>query len=253
MSTPASTKTIGIIHHLSSSGGTVISRCLASMPDVALLSEVHPTAAVPVGFFPIDPLGQFAANYADLLPDEERMYRAFRERVSAVADICAERNKALVLRDHSHSDYLTHLFPKSRLVEALGQSFLLKRIVTMRHPIDSYLSMKASGFDVHLRSFDDYCQRVLRFLDDHTALPLWRYEDFVAEPGKILKAMCEELGVGFDEDWVHRFNTIKLTGDSGRRPDKITPLPRRDTPPALIEEAAASSAFVEIAQRLNYE
>ena len=34
--------TIRIIHHFACSGGTLISRCLSSMPNVFLLSEVHP-------------------------------------------------------------------------------------------------------------------------------------------------------------------------------------------------------------------
>ena len=36
---------IRIIHHMARTGGTVISKCLASMDEVILLSEIHPLGA----------------------------------------------------------------------------------------------------------------------------------------------------------------------------------------------------------------
>ncbi|WP_112478442.1 hypothetical protein [Vibrio variabilis] len=34
--------TIRVIHHLACSGGTLVSKCISAMPNVYLLSEIHP-------------------------------------------------------------------------------------------------------------------------------------------------------------------------------------------------------------------
>ena len=40
---------IRIIHHLACSGGTLISKCISAMPNVYLLSEVHPFTDLGIG------------------------------------------------------------------------------------------------------------------------------------------------------------------------------------------------------------
>jgi hypothetical protein len=158
----------------------------------------------------------------------------------------------LVLRDHSHSDYLTDREPRTRLADALGKYYELRRIVTLRNPIDAWLSMKASGFDNHVLNFSDYCDRVLTFLEDHTHLPLWRYEDFVARPETIIAEISKSLDVPFDPSFLSHFAEKTLTGDSGRNPTEITELPRRDYSESFAEEVAASESFGIIANRFGY-
>jgi len=46
------------LHHLSCTGGTLFSKCLASMEQVALLSEVHPFNVGPLRFDSFDPVQQ---------------------------------------------------------------------------------------------------------------------------------------------------------------------------------------------------
>ena len=50
-----------IIHHLACSGGTLISKCISALPNVYLLSELHPTTTLHMGggrpkFLPADVL-----------------------------------------------------------------------------------------------------------------------------------------------------------------------------------------------------
>ena len=45
---PKADNAIGVLHHLSSSGGTLIARAIAAMPDVVMLSEVHPVSPSPM-------------------------------------------------------------------------------------------------------------------------------------------------------------------------------------------------------------
>ncbi|HVX35425.1 MAG TPA: hypothetical protein VHC71_04310 [Hyphomicrobium sp.] len=244
---------IAIIHHLSSSGGTVVSKCIAALPDVVLLSEMHPLIGMGKPFFlPIDPLAQFLVNYPQLAPDPETLNREFRARLEVVARICQAEGKLLVLRDHTHSDYLTNFEPRQRLVEALDQNYEIQRLVTLRNPIDAWLSMKVSQHDHHIPHFSDYCDRVLKFLDDHAQLPLWRYEDFVSKPHNVVAEICTYLGIRFDPSFSSRFGIKTLTGDSGRKPAKIVELPRRDYPKKFVDEVAASRSFAVIAARFGY-
>src|SRR6185312_1919191 len=121
------------------------------------------------------------------------------------------------------------------------------------NPIDAWLSMKASQFDRYVVSFEDYCARVLRFLDDYSDLPLWTYEEFVADPNKVIGEVCAYMDILFDETFVTHYTAKILTGDSGRKPDQISQLPRRPASEEFIEEVARSVSFSRIAERFGYE
>lgn len=242
-----------VIHHLSSSGGTVISKCLAAMPDTVLLSEVHPITSHRVPFFPIDPLGQLIWNYPELTPATDVLHEQFRTRLQPVVDQCISAGKTLVLRDHSHSDYLSNSEPVGQLVAALKPNFRLMRAVTIRDPIDAWLSMTESKFNEQLSGFDDYCRRVLRFVADHEGLRFWRYEDFAVKPVKVMAEICEHLHVRFDAAFEDRFNDFVLTGDSGRKPRSIGKLPRRGMPAGFLEMALSLCEYRAIAERFGYD
>lgn len=249
----SSDQPIRMIHHLSATGGTLISRCLAAMPDVVLLSELHPLTPSMTPFYPLDPLGQIAWNYPHLLPSEERMYELFRDRLEPVVDLCRAHGKKLVLRDHSHSDYLTQQAPRMRLADALRVRYPLRQVVTIRNPIDAWLSMVDSGFDRHLTSFEQYCERCIRFLDDYADVPVWRYEDFVVAPDQVMMAICEELDLAFLPGFAARAANVVLTGDSGRRPADIVPLPRRKASRDFLESAVDLEVYQSIARRFYTE
>ncbi|MBY0559341.1 hypothetical protein [Hyphomicrobium sp.] len=245
---------IAIIHHLSSSGGTVFSKCIAAQPNVVLLSEVHPLIGrhEPI-FMPFDPLVHLLVNYPEIGPSESEMNSLFLTRLEPVVRACERNGRKLVLRDHSHSDYLTDRSPRPRLAELLAEHYELQRIVTFRNPIDAYLSMQSSGFDTYLTGFDDYCQRALKFLDDHKGLPLWTYEKFVSSPQKVIEDMCARIGITFDAAFQERFCSVRLTGDSGRRPDKIQPLERRSYSADFMRSVESSKAAGAIASRLGHD
>jgi len=244
---------IRMIHHLSATGGTLISRCLAAMPDVVLLSELHPLTASMAPFYPLDPLGQVAWNYSHLLPSDERMYALFRDRLAPVVEMCRVHGKRLVLRDHSHSDYLTEREPGTRLADALREQYPLRQVATIRNPIDAWLSMVENGFAGHLAGFEDYCERCLRFLDGYADVPVWRYEDFVADPDRVMQALCAQLDLPFLPGFVARAGGVVLSGDSGRRPPSITALPRRAVPEGFLPAAVKLAAYREISDRFDYD
>lgn len=249
--------TIRTIHHLSCSGGTLISKCLACMPDVALLSEVHPFNVGRVRFNPFDPVQQlFAQGLVE--KDTTLLKSIFSDRIKAAHRFIENQHKKLVLRDHTHTDYLMREPPggdrTKSLISALSGDFLATSVVTIRDPVDSYLSLVRNGWNKGVKSFDDYCGRVLLFLEAYQDIPVYKYEEFCETPDRVLEAICNDLDIQFSREYKERFWKVKLTGDSGRasKREVISKPERRVYSAAYEAEVARSPQYKEIKRRLGY-
>ena len=64
--------------------------------------------------------------------------------------------------------------------------------------------------------------------------------------------MCHALQIEFDPDFLSRIHSINVTGNSGRRPHKIIPLPRRPMTDGFKTEVRQSAAYREFASRFGY-
>ena len=249
------TGTIGVLHHLSSSGGTLIARTLAAMPDAVMLSEVHPRAPRRILFNPFDPVPQLLANYPEIGPDAEGQQEEFRRRLEVVWRSCLKAERRLVLRNHAHSDFLGP-DPTGRLEieSALPAGAELKRAATLRDPVDAWLSMQASGFAKNLKNFDDYCTRVEAFLAEFDPEEIETYEAFVADPAAVTRRLCERLGVPYVAGREAAFAEISLSGNSGRGKEwtAVKRAPRRPFAPSFRRRVLKSEAYRRIADRFGY-
>jgi hypothetical protein len=243
---------IRTVHHLSATGGTVMSRALASLQHVYLLSELNPLAPRPVRFDPIDPLQQFGAQYGLFSDDDYKA--AFLERLRPVAEAVQCREGVLVIRDHSHSDWLAGTCRGySSLLSTIRPTYDTVSIVTLRHPIEAYSSLMLKGWHTAVGNFDAYCGRIIEFLDYFSGSTIFHYEDFVSEPNTILLAMCQALELPFSPDWQTRFRKVTLTGDSGRGSNQpIQPLSVKPISESLLSEARCSGNFNSLATRVGY-
>lgn len=239
------------IHHLSSFGGTVISQCLAAMPGVTVLSEINPMSYRPAGVYnPMTPLEQFQSAHTCLSHTELKEF--FLWQIDLILKKCQQQQLQLLIRDHSHSDFLLRVPRKIRsLFEFLKSDYDVQALITIRNPVDAYLSMQVSGFDL-LDSFDLYCQRYLLFADYYSFCPFYRYEDFVDDPDSILQSICNYYCFDFDRDYRTGFNNIQLTGGSGRKSDSISRFERRSYSSDFEAEVQASASFKLIANRFGY-
>ena len=136
----------------------------------------------------------------------------------------------------------------------LEARFPLASVVTVRHPIESFASLRKNGW-VHFRpdTLEAYCTRYLAFLDAYRTVPVVLYEDFVAEPEATMAAICRHLELRYNPDFLDVFSALYLSGDSGRGGDVIRPRTRREIPPALSQEAHESAAYAVLCRRLGYE
>lgn len=249
---------IRTIHQFACTGGTLISKCLAAMPNVQLLSEVDPLSELVGGpkprFAPTDLITLARQSTRGIPPEVLR--EIFLSGIRTIYADATARGLYLVLRDHSHSQFCVgNAVPERPGLRAIvASAFPVKSVITVRHPRDSYLSLKANGW-VHFRpqTFEEYCIRYLSFLDAHAGLPIYRYEDFVDAPARVMAEICGQLALPYIEDFDSVFSVFNLTGDSGRRGGVIGRRSPRPADPEIEADIAASTSYHLLLQRLGYE
>lgn len=248
--------TIRIIHHLACSGGSLISKCLSALPNVYLLSEVHPFTELALDkekpkYSPTDLIA--LSHYAGVPQHKELAGQLFKQSIATIYEHVEKRGGVLVLRDHTHADYCTNVdIPeKSTLVSLLEDDYNVESILTIRDPIDSYNSLVKNGW-VHFSpgDFDEYCRRVLVMLERFEPDQIFKYEEFVAQPQDITKKIVERLVLTFDDSFEDIFSCFKVTGDSGRSADVIS---KRDRVDNLSRDVVKSPHYKTISSILGID
>jgi hypothetical protein len=247
-----------VIHHFACSGGTLISKCLSSMPNVFLLSEVHPTSknhmAGKPKYLPSDITS--LARYANVPEVDELAIKLFINNIVDTETFVRERGGILVLREHTHIDFCLgdKVTAQSAVDDCLNTHFKLKHLVTVRNPIDAYMSLVINGWvQFTPPSFDEYCKRLLEFINRYPNKTIVKYEDFVKHPDKKLRKICKILALPFDDRFGDIFDVFTVTGDSGRKGDNIEMRERRPIELNLLSEIKRSKNFRRVAKVLKYE
>jgi hypothetical protein len=243
------------IHHLACTGGTVISKCLAAMPDVALISEVNPFNRYGSEFQPTNPLLLLEKSYRTLSTDE--IIEDFARQVAHAYQICQLDDVDLIIRDHSHTDFCMGNEPLMQcpIANCLSGDYELLSVITVRHPLDSFLGMLAQGWENQFSpsTLDEYSQRYLAFLNCYDSLPMLRYEDFCNQPVAFMKNLCDIMQIGYLTGFLGEFGKFALAGDSGRKGmDTIEVRPRRPVPEQVQTEIESSHQYSELLRRLGY-
>ncbi|WP_027672771.1 sulfotransferase family protein [Rheinheimera baltica] len=243
-----------IIHHFACSGGTLISKCIAAQPNVFLLSELHPTTLLGFNsnkgtYTPRDIVTQ--ALYSRI-PDVDTLAETvFVQNVIETERHVRERGGYLVLRAHTHADYCTNAaVPEiDSLTRLLSPHFDIKHLVTVRNPIDSFLSLRQNGW-VHFKpdSFDEYCGRLLKFLNAFSDEQIVKYEDFVEQPATVVKTCLQKLELPNVEHGLDYIDVFKVSGDSGRTGSEILIRPQRETTEIFREEIKKSEHYDKFLQ-----
>ncbi len=248
------------LHHLSCSGGTLITKCVASMANVLILNEIdfasplvnrtgNPT------FTPTDIVSLL--RQGDEKADSALIRDLFLNDISVLLDQQTKVGRVLTLRDHSHSHFLVagKNIDEPTLYETTKSRFDVLSLVSVRDPVDSYASMVKRRWHLHFEpsTFDEYCRRYLLFLDRHEGLPVVKYEDFVAGPQETMQEICSRLALDYFPEFLDVFDSFVFSGDSGRRGTVVAPRERREVSPELQNEIDQSKNYVRLCNRLGYE
>ncbi|WP_375553452.1 sulfotransferase [Roseovarius mucosus] len=252
---------IRTLHHFACSGGTLIAKCIAALPGVVLLNEIDPLSQIHLPenrrapkFAPTDLFGALQISRREVNPTV--VVDGFREATQTIVGGLASRGQSLVIRDHAHSHFCTQIDPNSRPtlheILATGRHPVVS-LLTVRHPLDSFLSLHANGW-LHFSpsTLETYSQRYAEFLDRHADLDLVRYEDFVAAPERTLEKICQIIALPYHASALELFTIIRLSGDSGRKGEQIAERPRREVP-VVIDAQRGSRDYKALCVRLGYE
>lgn len=241
--TGASKPCLRIVHHLARSGGTLFSRCIASMNGVRLLSEIHPLA---VELF--NPLGQALSWYGLFdREDIERFRRMgeirFSDAIAAIAERVGQRGGTLVIREWSHLDFMGVPYRRevgydSMLVRLLEPMFPLRRLATVRHPVDQWLSCMNFPSLAQSLTRSRFLHGYRRFAELAAEVGFLRYEDLCGAPEATMRELCDRLDIVYDPGFLDRHAGWKrVTGDTagaGRASGRVRRLERRPCPADVL-------------------
>ena len=255
---------IRTVHHMACTGGTLITKCLAAMPNTQVISEVDPLSDIGHR----DPGPKFApTDMIQLMRQSTRgadaalLVDMFLANLDLIQAAAVARGQRLILRDHSHSHFCvgTSIPDRPAFLSIVSSRFPVRSIVTVRDPIDSFLSLLANrrahgGGWIHFDppTFEEYCRRYQAFLDAHSNLPIIKYELFVTSPTDVMRQMCDALDLAFNEHFEEVFNLFSITGDSGRKSDVIGSRGRRAEDEEEVERLLVTPGCAELRQRLGY-
>ncbi len=251
-----------LLHQMARSGGTLISRCLACMQGVALLSEVHAGAT---GF--VNPLAQAQAWFA---PFDAAAWAAlarrgaipFPDAIETIERALRRQGHRLVLREWSHLDFtgvpiLAEPPLRSLTAEALGNRFDLIRFATVRHPLDQYLSASAVPALRGKLAVGPYFKGYRRFAEMAAEVGFVTYESFCADPASTMRRLCTSLRLPFDPTFVDRqASWTRITGDhaigGGRGGAAPRMLPRRACPRDTLDAITSNADYRASLEVLGY-
>lgn len=245
------------LHHMACSGGTMISKCIAALPNTILLSEIDPLSRMridhPDSFAPTDLL---MALRRSLRPVPDRVLSTvFQASLTALHREMTDLGQVLVLRDHAHSQFCTGERADSRptLHDLVAEVLPQRAVVTLRHPLDAFLSLAHRGW-THFEPFtlEEYALRVRAFLDRHAGIPVVLYEDFTADPDAALRAICAHLDLSFAPQVTDLAPLFRLSGDSGRSGDVIAQRARRPVPDEIAAQRESSPAYAALCAAHGY-
>ncbi len=248
------------IHHFACTGGTVMSKALFALPNTVVLSEIDPlsTAMLATGDkLPFAPTDLVAALRHSVRPVEDEVIVAtFLEGLTAAKAGLEAGGRQLILRDHAHSQFCrdsVDFDTRPTLREMVADRFETRAVLTMRHPLDSFLSLMVNKWvQFTPGTLEEYARRYLAFLDRHEGVPVLFYEDFTVDPGAVLRRMCDYLDLTFSPLAADLIGAVRMSGDSGRSDAKIGPRPRRAVPEEIEAQRGESPEYRALCGRFGY-
>jgi len=257
--------TVRLLHNLPRCGGTIISKCLATMNNHLLLSEIHPR-----GMEQFNPLQQ-AHEWFNLLSTKDLNQFAlpgqivsFMDAIHLIQQRSQEQDYNLIIRDWAHLDFFgvpwtNNLSYRLDTAETLAPDFHLIQCAIVRHPIDQWLALTRWSTLYGKLKLETFLKGYLEFAKLASEIGFIRYEDFTYEPDTVLQQLCQQLDLTFDPNYKDKWQDYnKITGDplqniNNQEEGEIKPQPRRPIEPELLETIENNKFYQEAIKILGYE
>lgn len=241
------------------SGGTLLNRCLGSLPDVIIMSEVNPLGG---GWGAekeksLTTIKTQAKKWYDIALKNDDFVKSAVE----LSDICVDRNKKLIIRDWSFINFTPHKYnnfsPPNKLLsfEKLNGEKNIVSFAFVRDAIDVWISRGMPPMEVFFKQYNNYIQEILK-----NNIKIFKYEDFCKNPDKEIKKICTHTNIPYNESYKNYNNFIEVNGDiqnkqksRGIKYNKIIPLKRKTIPIRKIIEINKCTKMIEINKLLGYK
>ncbi|MBC6443980.1 MAG: hypothetical protein GDA50_00900, partial [Alphaproteobacteria bacterium GM202ARS2] len=256
---------ITLFYAYARSGGTLLNRILAAMPDNVVMSEVLPTNHTGATIYGVQSgsVWHQALYWYDIRLKNKDYIAAILE----LADICQRSGRHLIIREWctgcyfwyqdaflpGHNIPLPHkLFTLNHLPQDRTRPFAL-----VRHGADSWKSLTPND--------SQWCDETARYAQSYLAyaqdlhksqMPIYHYAELCRRPYPFVQKLCHDLAIPFDKRGVARFHhIITACGDTGYRgryakSTTIRPLVRRVLRRLKQENLFRSNADFREADRL---
>jgi len=252
-----------IFSNLARTGGTLVSRCIASMDGVALLSEIHPNGSQQGVNFNI--LAQ-AKKWYQLFQNEPLTNKrySFCEITEIIAQTVEKKGLHLVIRDWAHLDFMAvPFFEKpyyhSRLVEVLEKNFNIIQYHLVRHPVPQWFSTDEIGIIHGKLPLEQYLEGYYRYAQLCVNNGYVRYEDFTHDPEKYVEIICMHLQLNYDPGFMKKWSEYtNITGDNHgennrSKYDYIKPTELPVVDGFLYEQLHSSEYYTKSLELLGYD
>jgi hypothetical protein len=230
------------------SGGTILSKCLGSMDDIILISEVNPHQPASLS------IKEQALKWYNIT----LKYNDYRDAVLELNDVCLKNNKHLIIRDWTFLDFTpceqNKFEPTYRLsgLEIIKNDIDIIPFCFVRDAIDVWISrwMPPSFFI----NYKLYIENIV-----NSGIPIFKYEDFCINPEISLKKICSTININYSSNYKNYTNYHKVTGDNtnpkisrGAKNKFIQPFQRKRIPVELIRKLNANIDMIESNRLLGY-
>ncbi len=197
----------------SRSGGTVLNRCLGSLPNVVIMSEVNPVGGGK---------GSGEVNYSTVKDQAKHWYgidlksEGFTENILELYNYCVDNGKHLIIRDFPYINFVPSPLNNKNAsnsfstLEALNGKVDLKHFAFVRDSIDSWVSFGAKKPRKYFRYYKKYVQAVI-----DADMPFFKYEDFCTDTDETMKAICNYAGLEYSESYKNYGSFTTVNGDVG--------------------------------------
>jgi hypothetical protein len=149
----------------------------------------------------------------------------FLDNLAALRKKVWQRGGVLVLRDHSHSQFLfgDRDDGAPTLRDVVAERFPVRSVITTRKVERAFSSMERQGWHQHFSpsTLEEYTAREEHFRSRFEGADHYTYEELTEAPQDTMKALCQSLGLQFSADFEDTFSAFRFSGDSGRGGDVI--------------------------------
>lgn len=237
------------------SGGTLLNRCIGSLPNVVILDEVNPIVD-DSNYYPRQKVEYQAKKWYGINLNSN----IFSECILELERFCKKNNKSLVIRDWSFTNFtpldVNNFNPPNSLLvlDELRDKCRLLTFAFVRDSIDVWISRGTPPVKLFFTEYFNYMEAI-----KNNDLDIFKYEDFCLDPETEMRKLCELTNLEFGSSFFNYTSFEKVTGDMqimggsrGERKGKIALLPRKRISREKISEVNECRQMIEVNRFLEY-